>query len=139
MGLAGLRILVCEDDPDARDLLREVLTREGAIVRVTAAAPEAMDCLQEFRPDVLVSDIGLPDVDGYALIRQIRELSDEAGGRTPAIALTAYAGTDDVQRALSAGYQLHIAKPVHPAELASRVGRLAGRSDRVGEGASDAR
>ncbi|HEY3822367.1 MAG TPA: ATP-binding protein [Polyangiaceae bacterium] len=132
--LSGLRILVCEDDADCRELLEEVLSSEGATVRLAAAAAEALSHFQQFRPDVLVSDIGLPLVDGYALIRQIRELGDQEGGHTPAIALTAYAGSEDARRALSAGYQLHVTKPVDPDELTSRVATLAGRPRRTGEG-----
>lgn len=131
--LAGLRVLVCEDDADSRDLLQAVLSSEGATVLVAAAASEAMDHLREFRPDVLVSDIGLPIVDGYTLMRQIRALSADEGGRIPAIALTAYAGADDARKAFSAGYQLHLAKPVDPSELAARVAYLAGRSSRIVE------
>ncbi len=126
--LSGLRVLVCEDDPDCRDLLKEVLSGEGATVCLAAAAAEALDHFREFRPDVLVSDIGLPLVDGYALIRQIRQLDDQQGGRTPAIALTAYAGSEDARRAFSAGYQVHVTKPVDPDDLATRVANLAGRS-----------
>jgi CheY-like chemotaxis protein len=126
--LSGLRVLVCEDDPDCRDLLEEVLSGEGATVCLAAAAAEALDHFREFRPDVLVSDIGLPLVDGYALIRQIRQLDDQQGGRTPAIALTAYAGGEDARRAFSAGYQLHVTKPVDPDDLATRVADLTGRS-----------
>ena len=126
--LSGLRVLVCEDDPDCRELLKEVLSGEGATVCLAAAAAEALDHLRAFRPDVLVSDIGLPLVDGYALIRQIRQLDDQQGGRTPAIALTAYAGSEDARRAFSAGYQVHVTKPVDPEDLATRVANLAGRS-----------
>jgi len=129
--LAGLRILVCEDDADSRDLLHELLSGEGAVVRVAAAAPEAIDHLREFRPDVFVSDIGLPVVDGYTLIRQIRQLSGEQGGWTPAIALTAYAGAEDARRAFEAGFQLHMTKPVDPSELAACVANLARRSGAV--------
>jgi signal transduction histidine kinase/ActR/RegA family two-component response regulator len=125
--LAGLRILICEDDADSRELLQAVLAGQGARVVVAAAASEAIEHLREFRPDVLVSDIGLPLVDGYALMRQVRCLSADEGGCTPAIALTAYAGSEDVRKALSAGYQLHVAKPVDPTELATRVANLAGR------------
>lgn len=132
--LSGLRVLVCEDDADSRDLLQEVLSNEGATVRLAAEAAEALDHLRDFRPDVLVSDIGLPVVDGYALIRQIRQLDDEHGGCTPAIALTAYAGGDDARRAFSAGYQLHVTKPVDPDELTTRVANLAGRSGRAAGG-----
>jgi CheY-like chemotaxis protein len=129
--LAGLRILVCEDDADSRELLHELLSGEGAVVRVAAAAPEAIDHLREFRPDVFVSDIGLPVVDGYALIRQIRQLSGEQGGWTPAIALTAYAGAEDARRAFEAGFQFHMTKPVDPSELAACVANLARRSGAV--------
>jgi CheY-like chemotaxis protein len=125
--------LVCEDDVDSRELLHEVLSGEGAIVRLAAAAGEAMDHMREFHPDVLVSDIGLPLIDGYALMRQIRELRPDQGGRTPAIALTAYAGGEDARRAFSAGYQLHVTKPVDPHDLAARVANLAGRSRRLAE------
>ncbi|MDP9000492.1 MAG: ATP-binding protein, partial [Myxococcota bacterium] len=126
--LAGLRVLVCEDDVDSRELLDAVLSAEGATVLVAAAAAEAMEHLREFRPDVLVSDIGLPVVDGYALMRQIRELAPDEGGRVPAIALTAYAGMEDARKAFSAGYQLHVAKPVDPGDLTVRVANLAGRN-----------
>ena len=132
--LSGLRVLVCEDDADCRDLLLEVLSGEGATVRLAAAAAEALEHFREFRPDVLVSDIGLPLVDGYALIRQIRQLGEQQGGRTPAIALTAYAGGEDARRAFSAGYQLHVTKPVDPGELATRVANLAGRPGRSASG-----
>jgi len=125
--LAGLRILVCEDDADSRALLHELLSSEGATVRLAAAADEAMDHLREFRPDVFVSDIGLPVVDGYTLIRQIRQLSGEQGGWTPAIALTAYAGAEDARRAFEAGFQSHMTKPVDPSELAARVAAVARR------------
>jgi CheY-like chemotaxis protein/anti-sigma regulatory factor (Ser/Thr protein kinase) len=129
--LSGLRVVVCEDDADSRDLLREVLSSEGADVRVAAVATEALDHVRAFRPDVLVSDIGLPVVDGYTLIGQIRQLAADQGGLTPAIALTAYATGEDARRALSAGYQLHVTKPVDPVSLAARVATLAGRSGGV--------
>jgi signal transduction histidine kinase/CheY-like chemotaxis protein len=125
--LTGLRVLICEDDADSRELLKEVLSGEGATVVAAAAAAEALERLRVFRPDVFVSDIGLPLVDGYALMRQVRDLSVEEGGRTPAIALTAYAGIDDARKAFAAGYQLHVAKPVDPTDLAARVALLAGR------------
>jgi signal transduction histidine kinase/CheY-like chemotaxis protein len=131
--LSGLRVLICEDDVDSRELLQEMLASEGATVRLAAAAGEAIDHLREFHPDVLVSDIGLPLVDGYALMRQIRELTPAEGGRTPAIALTAYASAEDARRALSAGYQLHVTKPVDPHDLAARVANLARRSRPVAE------
>jgi CheY-like chemotaxis protein len=125
--LTGLRVLICEDDADSRELLKEVLSGEGATVLAAAAAGEALERLRTFRPDVFVSDIGLPLVDGYALMRQVRDLPADEGGRTPAIALTAYAGIDDARKAFAAGYQLHVAKPVDPTDLAGRVALLAGR------------
>ncbi len=137
--LAGLRVLVCEDDADSRELLQAVLAGEGASVVVAAAAGEAIEHLREFRPDVLVSDIGLPVVDGYSLMRQVRGLSPEEGGRTPAIALTAYAGSEDARQAFLAGYQLHVAKPVDPTDLAARVANLAGRVPDSGSPRSDPR
>jgi signal transduction histidine kinase len=125
--LAGLRVLVCEDDTDSRDLLREVLVGEGATVQAASSVAEAVDQFRGFHPDVLVSDIGMPVADGYSLIRQIRGMREDEGSNTPAIALTAYATTEDVRRSFVAGYQLHVAKPFDPAQLTERVARLAGR------------
>jgi len=117
-----------DDEPDARRLLAEVLSRRGAEVLTAASAAEALEMLQVWRPHVLLSDIGMPDGDGYELIQRVRELPEERGGRTPAAALTAYAGPADRARALSEGYHLHVAKPVEPAELAAVVAGLAGES-----------
>ena len=127
--LAGVRVLVCEDDADARDLLLNLLMAEGANVRVAASVPETMAHLPDFRPDVLVSDIGLPIVDGYALIEQVRALSPGEGGLTPAIALTAYARREDARKAVLSGYQLHMIKPVEPSELVVNVAKLADRAN----------
>jgi CheY-like chemotaxis protein len=126
--LEGVKVLVVDDEPDARRLLTEVLSRRGAEVLTAASAAEALEMLQVWRPHVLLSDIGMPDGDGYELIQRVRELPEERGGRTPAAALTAYAGPADRVRALSEGYQLHVAKPVEPAELAAVVASLAGES-----------
>ncbi|HEX8119366.1 MAG TPA: ATP-binding protein, partial [Pyrinomonadaceae bacterium] len=123
--LEGLKVLVADDEPDARRLLTEVLSRRGAEVLTAASAEEAFEMLRLWRPDVLLSDIGMPDGDGYDLIRRVRELSEEQGGRTPAAALTAYAGPGDRERALASGFQLHVAKPVEPADLAAAVATLA--------------
>jgi CheY-like chemotaxis protein len=126
--LKGLRVLIVDDDPDTRALLVMTLEQSGAeSVAAVASASEALGALARLAPDVLVSDIGMPNVDGYELIRQIRALPADAGGRTPAAALTAYATPDDRQRALDAGYNLHIPKPIEPRELAAAVARLAGR------------
>ncbi|WP_414589011.1 PAS domain S-box protein [Scytonema sp. PCC 10023] len=125
--LGGLRVLVVDDEPDARQLLSTVLLQHKAQVIAVSSAREALVTLQKFQPDVLVSDIGMPQEDGYSLIRKIRALPGESG-RTPAVALTAYARAEDRTQALNAGFQLHVAKPVNPTELATVVANLAGRT-----------
>jgi PAS domain S-box-containing protein len=125
--LEGVRVLAVDDDADARQLLTGILRRCGAQVLAAASASEALELLGTFCPHVLLSDIGMPGGDGYALIRQVRALPEERGGRTPAAALTAYAGAEDRARVLDSGFQTHVAKPVEPAELANVVARLAGR------------
>ncbi len=126
--LAGRCLLVVDDEEDALALVSEVLTRRGAQVHAVPSARAALDKLADIKPDVIVSDIGMPDEDGYSLIRKIRALPPERGGRTPAVALTAYARDEDARRAFAAGYQLHLAKPVEPAQLASVVANLGGRT-----------
>lgn len=111
--LAELRILSVDDDPSTREMLHEALERSGAIVTSAASAREALAALNSERPDVLVSDIGLPEEDGYDLIRQVRALAPNGGGSTPAVALTGYARAQDQQAILAAGYQAFIAKPVN--------------------------
>ena len=125
--LSGVRVLVVEDEADTRDLLSTALGHSGALVEPAASAGEALDALRRRRPDVLVCDIGMPGEDGYALLARVRDLTAEEGGLVPAVALTAYARADDRGRALAAGYQVHLAKPVDPDELISLVARLAGR------------
>ncbi|MDO9016706.1 MAG: PAS domain S-box protein [Deltaproteobacteria bacterium] len=125
--LAGLRVLVCEDEPDARDLLESILVGCKATVVLAASAREALDRFAEAVPDVLISDIGMPDASGYELIRQIRALPPEKGGRVPAVALTAYASMSDRTRALMEGFQNHVAKPTEPQELLAAVAALARR------------
>ena len=125
--LADLRVLVVDDEPDARELIAVVLMRRGAEVVSVGSAVEALAEMERQAFDVLVSDIGMPVMDGYALISKIRQLPKERGGRIPAAALTAYAGVEDRRRTLSAGYQIHIPKPVEPAELTTVVANLAGR------------
>ncbi|MBD2515212.1 PAS domain-containing protein [Nostoc sp. FACHB-973] len=119
--LTGIRVLTIDDDPDARELLTVLLTEYGAEVLTVASAAEVLANLESFQPDVLVSDIGMPEVDGYSLIQQIRTLTPEKGGEIPAIALTAYARVDDSQRAITSGYQRHITKPLDPEELVQAV------------------
>ncbi|MBH8574271.1 DUF4118 domain-containing protein [Nostocaceae cyanobacterium CENA369] len=122
--LNGLRVLVVDDEPDALQLLTTILGQYGAQVMAVASALEALIALQQFHPDILVSDIGMPQEDGYTLIRKLRALSQEEGGRIPAIALTAYAKAEDRTQALLAGYQLHVPKPVDPTELVTIVANL---------------
>ncbi|HEX4337613.1 MAG TPA: ATP-binding protein [Polyangiaceae bacterium] len=126
--LDGLRVLVVDDEVDALELVAGVLREYGADVHCSNSAIEAVDAFTRVRPDVLVSDIGMPMMDGYSLIKKIRALTPEDGGRTPALALTAYARAEDAQRAFAAGYQMHVTKPVEPAQLATVVANLGGRS-----------
>lgn len=126
--LSGLRLLVVEDDGDTADLLQTILTYYGAAVTAATSAAEALPLLERTRPDVLISDISMPGGDGYALVRTLRTLGAERGGRTPALALTAHARAADTEHAFLAGFQAHVAKPVEPAELAQIIARLAGRS-----------
>jgi len=125
--LRDLRVLVVEDEPDARNLLSLMLMSYEAEVRDCASAADALRILDEWRPDVLVSDIGMPFEDGYELMRKVRAREMERGGLVPALALTAYARAEDAQRAIEAGYQAHVPKPVAPNELATVVASLAGR------------
>jgi CheY-like chemotaxis protein len=124
--LSALRVLVVEDDEDARELMVELLSTQGAVCRTSGNGTDAIDLVRSFRPDVLVSDIGLPDMDGYELIRQVRELGAEQGGFVPAIALTGYADLVHARRALIAGYQVHVAKPTDPDLLTIAVANVAG-------------
>jgi CheY-like chemotaxis protein len=123
--LSGIRVLVVDDEADMREFLAFMLEEYGAKVTVVASASEALEALCQVKPDVLVSDIGMPEVDGYMLIRQIRAMPPEQGGLIPAIALTAYAGEADQNQALSAGFHKHIAKPVEPNELATVIASVA--------------
>ena len=122
--LAGLRVLVVDDDADGREVLETVLVQCGAHVTSAGSVAEALASFDRERPDVLVSDIGMPDEDGYALIRKIRARGSDAGGGVPAASLTAYAGTEDRRRALIAGFNMHVAKPVDPEELLAVVASL---------------
>ncbi|QLE50190.1 PAS domain S-box protein [Nostoc sp. C057] len=126
--LDDLRVLIVDDEADARHLLTTILGQYGAQVIAAASACEALLALQQFRPHILVSDIGMPQQDGYALIRQVRALPTDQGGRIPAVALTAYARAEDRTQALLAGFQLHVPKPVNPSELAVVVANLTGRT-----------
>jgi CheY-like chemotaxis protein len=126
--LDGVDVLVVDDEPDARELVSAVLTRCGAKVRQAASFDDAIARLREQRPDVLLSDIGLPQQDGYALMRRVRQMTPAEGGLVPAAALTAYAGEEAHRRALAAGFQAHVAKPIEPADLTLLVASLSGRA-----------
>ncbi len=131
--LKDLRVLVVDDDPDTLHMLTVALEMAGGEVRACASVSEALDTLGEWRADLLVSDIGMPNEDGYALIRKVRALEPEAGGAIPAIALTAFAGATDRARALSSGFQTHISKPVEPNDLIKVILQLAGPREAVEE------
>ena len=122
--LKGLRVLVVDDEIDARALLTTMLEGSGAKVLAVSSTSEALDSMQSWKPDVLIADIGMPVEDGYSLIRKVRALPHEHGGKTPALALTAYARTEDRSRALSEGYQVHLAKPVDRIQLATVIDKL---------------
>jgi CheY-like chemotaxis protein len=121
----GVRILVVDDDEDAREMLREVLANAGAVVDTAGSAAEGVDALKRLKPDVLVSDIGMPSEDGYSFLRRVRRLSPTEGGAIPAVALTAYAREEDRVKALSAGYTTHVTKPVTPEVLTGAVANVA--------------
>ena len=123
-GLQGIKVLVVEDTTDMREYITFVLEQEGAKVVAVTTAAQALTALAQFQPEVLVSDIGLPEVDGYMLMRQVRMRSQEQGGQIPAIALTAYAGEINQQQAIEAGFQRHLAKPVEPEALVKVIADL---------------
>jgi CheY-like chemotaxis protein len=124
--LDGLRILLVDDDVDTREAVASVLAESGAEVTALGCAPDALAALRCEVPDVLVSDIAMPGMDGHRLMRRIRELAAERGGSIPAIALTAYASPADRTQALLAGYQVFLPKPFDPVELVTLIGKLAG-------------
>ena len=125
VSLAGVRVLVVDDETDIRDFLEFALNESGAIVETAASAREALAIFNQFKPDILISDIGMPEEDGYSLIEQLRLVEAQKGEREiPAIALTAYARKKDSDRAIDAGFQRHISKPVEPAELVEAIAKL---------------
>ena len=130
--LEGISIVAVDDDAEARVLLHRILTHCRAQVTVVGTAAEALRAVETLRPDVLLSDVEMPGEDGYSLIAKVRALGADRGGHTPAAALTAYARAEDRTRALLAGFQLHVPKPVEPLELVAVVTNLAGRAGLVG-------
>lgn len=125
--LDSVRVLLVDDEQDSRDLLNLVLNLRGALVTTAISAAEALELIKQERFDVIISDIGMPEENGFSLIKKIRGLPDEQGGAVPAIALTAYARAEDRVQALRSGFQMHVAKPVEPDELVVAVANLAGR------------
>jgi CheY-like chemotaxis protein len=125
--LSGVRVLVVDDEADSRKLIQRLLEACAAQVWLADSAKAGLDLLRREKPDILVSDIGMPDEDGYTFIRSVRQLKPEEGGNTPAAALTAFARAEDRTRALRAGYQIHVSKPVEPTELIAVVASLASR------------
>jgi CheY-like chemotaxis protein len=125
--LSGLRVLLVDDEPDAREVIAEILTRCGAEVSSVASTKEALDAFKSQPPDVVISDISMPHEDGYALIKALRKLKPDKGGQVPAIALTAFASQVDRSRLLAAGFQMHLPKPIDPTQLPSLLAGLCGR------------
>ena len=126
--LEGLTVMVVDDEPDARNLIRRVLEECDATVITAGSAAEAIKILAKNQPDVLLSDIGMPHVDGYEFLKQVRSLDIPKAKSVPAIALTAFARSEDRTRALLAGYLVHVSKPVEPQELVATVASIAGRT-----------
>jgi CheY-like chemotaxis protein len=130
--LAGLRALIVDDEDDARELVKAVIARYGAEVVAARSAAEAFALMttapEQKRPHVMVTDLGMPDEDGYSLLRRLREWEQEHGLHTPAVALTAYGRSEDRMRALMAGFEMHVTKPVEPEELAVIVASVVKRT-----------
>ena len=126
--LSGLRVLIVDDEPDVRDLITTVVEESGAKAIAVESVPEAIKELEQWQPDVLVSDIAMPVEDGYTLIRKVRDIEAERGGLLPAVALTAYVREEDCEQAIASGFQMHISKPVDTTKLVMALASLAGRS-----------
>ena len=123
--LDGVSVLVVDDDVDSRSFVCQLLEHHGATVAMSDSTSDALSRFRQLRPDVIISDIGMPDEDGYALIKRVRSLASHEGGNTPAMALTAYAHSQDETAALAAGYHRHVRKPVDVSELITAVAELA--------------
>jgi CheY-like chemotaxis protein len=125
--LSGIRVLLVDDDRDTVELFTRVLSAHGAEIQSATSAPDALGLMARWRPDVLISDVEMPGEDGYALIERVRALGTDAGGDVPAVAVTAYGRVEDRVRLLAAGYTMHVAKPVEPAELVTVLAVLGRR------------
>jgi signal transduction histidine kinase/CheY-like chemotaxis protein len=128
VSLEGIKVLLVDDEPDARALISRLLMQCKAEVVACPTADEGLEKAKTFRPDVVISDIGMPGKDGYQFIRELRQIARDIGKTFPAVALTAFARSEDRTRAMMAGYQVHLAKPIEPQELLATVGSLAGRT-----------
>ncbi|HQR39880.1 MAG TPA: response regulator, partial [Blastocatellia bacterium] len=138
--LEGVRVVVVDDEREVLEMSAFLLTRQGADVRTASSASAALDLVKTWRPDCIVSDIGMPGQDGYEFIKSVRSLSDKNGGAIPAVAVTAYVRVEDMAKALASGFQMHLAKPVDPAELVAVVQSLTGAAGRAtGDGSPKAR
>jgi len=126
--LHGLAILIVEDDDDARELMQAVLEQRGARVSAAESVSRAFELLQAASPDIIVSDIAMPDEDGFSLARRLRQLPEDGGGRTPIVAVSAYAGASDRLRALAAGFDQYLHKPVDFDELSATINALLDRN-----------
>jgi CheY-like chemotaxis protein len=122
--LAGVQILLVDDQADVREFFSFALEQYGATVTAVESAAQALEILIQSKPDILLSDIGMPFMDGYMLLREVRKLPPEQGGQIPAIALTAYAGEINYNQAMAAGFQKHLPKPVDPSELAIAIDKI---------------
>jgi signal transduction histidine kinase/ActR/RegA family two-component response regulator len=126
--LKGIKVMVVDDEADAIGLVKRMMEDCGATVTACTSGTECLDCIAKLRPNVVIMDIGMPEMDGYMLIGKLRALSPEQGGRTPAVALTAFVRSEDRRQAMLAGFDVHVAKPVEPGELVAVVSRLARRN-----------
>ena len=127
MDISKEQILVVDDEPDSRDVVQAILTRFGGQVKCTESVKEAIRAFQEWSPDLLVTDIGTPNEDGYCLIKKLRRLRSKRAKEIPAIALTAYATEEDRVMAVTAGFQMHLAKPIEPEGLVNSIAAVLGR------------
>ena len=127
--LRGLRVVIVNDEPDARELLEVILLQFGAEVKVATSARQALEVLEAWKPDAIVSDVGMPDEDGYSFIQRVRSMEPERGGLIPAIALTGYGRPEDRSQLLAAGYQVHLAKPVELMQLVDSIANLTSRAE----------
>ncbi len=134
LSLSGVSVLVVDDEADAREVLALLLEERGAQVTAVASAMAALRALKQCVPDVLVSDVGMPGLDGHELIRKLRTLPETAGGQVPAVALTAYATANDSAKALAAGFTRHVTKPIVPSEIVEIIATLAESRPVKGEG-----